>query len=205
MPVCLALIHRRVSPGVSPVWAPCIKTCQSSLTPLTPPTAHIPSRGFHPNHLPVSASSHQVPLCVSWLVKAVLKARVYVYTSMPYFSLVFPEFLPLAPPPLTLSPFLFPFSHSFLFPLRFLKYVVSELIAGMQVKMSGSRSGFSVHMALSHPSYIFASLPCHRAVTQSYILASGFGLFIRREGELKTKNSLGNVKSPAFTFSVIRG
>ena len=73
--------------------------------------------------------------------------------------------------------------------LSLLKCVVSKLISGTQVKMSRSRSGFSVHISLPHPYSSFAGLPHHRAVTQSFILASGLGLFIRREGQLQTKIS----------------
>lgn len=116
----------------------------------------------------------------------VLKARVYVYTSLPYCSLVFPEFLPRLLT-LSLSPLLFYSLHCFFF--FFLSLFKHILIAGTQVKTSWSWSGFSMCITLPHPYSIFASLWCHRAVTQSFILVSGFGLFIRKERKLKTKRT----------------
>lgn len=195
--MCLDLIHRRVSPGVSPVWTPRIKNSASSLAlSHTPSHTHPLQGGSAPPTLSVSALSHQVHLRSSRLTKITWRVRVQVYPSPPDLPLLFS---PGFSPSLVLLSLSLPFSFLLLFFPSFFSFslMCSDAqfpnIAGMFVhslhcwKCTEAGLGFWVYVALFHPHCIFASLPWQGDATQSFTLLSGFGVFIRKEGKFKTK------------------
>lgn len=167
--MCLDLIHRRVSPGVSPVWTPGIKNSASSLAlSHTPSHTHPLQGGSAPPTLSVSALSHQVHLRSSRLTKITWRVRVQVYPSPPDLPLLFS---PGFSPSLVLLSLSLPFSFLLLFFPSFFSFslMCSDAqfpnIAGMFVhslhcwKCTEAGLGFWVYVALFHPHCIFASLP----------------------------------------------
>lgn len=134
MPVCLALIHRRVSPGVSPVWAPCIKPAHPLPTARAPHTGRVPPPPPPPTCVSPQPPSPFRPKLVGQSCFENQSMFTHPCLAFLWFSLSFyPVLLLLS---LSLSFSFLPLTLFFF--LCLVKCVVSKLISGTQVKCPGA-------------------------------------------------------------------